>query len=67
MKNLNLVCEAKLSLSENQNEAQSPSGLLEARVTTWGAREGADGRKFNYQPEGFGYIKEPFRIKLKSQ
>jgi HK97 family phage prohead protease len=53
MKNLNLVCEAKLSLSENQNEAQSPSGLLEARVTTWGAREGADGRKFNYQPEGF--------------
>jgi HK97 family phage prohead protease len=26
---------------------------MEARVTTWGAREGADGRKFNYQPEGF--------------
>jgi HK97 family phage prohead protease len=27
--------------------------MMEARVTTWGAREGADGRKFNYQPEGF--------------
>jgi HK97 family phage prohead protease len=26
---------------------------MSARVTTWGAREGADGRKFNYQPEGF--------------
>jgi HK97 family phage prohead protease len=53
MKNLTLVCEAKVSLPQNANEAQSQSGLLEARVTTWGAREGADGRKFNYQPEGF--------------
>jgi HK97 family phage prohead protease len=53
MKQLNLVCEAKVSLSQNANEAAQPSGQLEARVTTWGAREGADGRKFNYQPEGF--------------
>lgn len=53
MKNLNLVCEAKLSVSESANEAANPSGMMEARVTTWGAREGADGRKFNYQPEGF--------------
>ena len=53
MKQLNLVCEAKVSLSPNAKESQSPSGQLEARVTTWGAREGADGRKFNYQPEGF--------------
>lgn len=54
MKNLNLVCEAKLSVPSNANEsAANPSGLMEARVTTWGAREGADGRKFNYQPEGF--------------
>lgn len=53
MKNLTLVCEAQVSLAQGANEAQSPSGLLEARVTTWGAREGADGRKFNYQPEGF--------------
>jgi len=42
-----------MSLSQNANEAVQPSGQLEARVTTWGAREGADGRKFNYQPEGF--------------
>jgi HK97 family phage prohead protease len=54
MKNLNLVCEAKLSVPSNASEsAANPSGLMEARVTTWGAREGADGRKFNYQPEGF--------------
>ena len=53
MKQLNLVCEAQVSLSQSANEAAQPSGQLEARVTTWGAREGADGRKFNYQPEGF--------------
>jgi phage head maturation protease len=53
MKNVMLVCEAKVSLSQNANEADQPSGQIEARVTTWGAREGADGRKFNYQPEGF--------------
>lgn len=53
MKNLTLVCEAKLNLSSNASEAVNPSGKIEARVTTWGAREGADGRKFNYQPEGF--------------
>lgn len=53
MKKLTLICEAKVSLPQDANEAQNPSGVLEARVTTWGAREGADGRKFNYQPEGF--------------
>lgn len=53
MKNLTLVCEARLMVQENANEAENPSGKIEARVTTWGAREGADGRKFNYQPEGF--------------
>lgn len=53
MKKLTLICEAKLNLQAEANEAQSPSGILEAKVTTWGAREGADGRKFNYQPEGF--------------
>ena len=41
-------------MAQNANEAdQANSGKIEARVTTWGAREGADGRKFNYQPEGF--------------
>ena len=53
MKNLTLICEAQVQLAGGANEAQNPTGLMEARVTTWGAREGADGRKFNYQPEGF--------------
>jgi HK97 family phage prohead protease len=51
-KNLMMVCEAKLVV-EAQDASKEPSGKIEARVTTWGAREGADGRKFNYQPEGF--------------
>lgn len=50
-KNLMMVCEAKLAL-ESQN-ASEPTGNIEARVTTWGPREGADGRKFFYKPEGF--------------
>lgn len=53
MKNLTLICEAVVNLKPSTDEKQTPSGNLEARVTTWGAREGADGRKFNYQPEGF--------------
>jgi len=53
MQNLNLICEAKLSLNEKSADRANPSGNISARVTTWGAREGADGRKFNYQPEGF--------------
>ena len=53
MKNLTLVCEAKLSLIQEAKESQNPSGCIEAVVTTWGAREGADGRRFNYQPQGF--------------
>lgn len=51
-KNLMMVCEAKLVM-EAQSADKEPTGKIEARVTTWGAREGADGRKFNYQPEGF--------------
>lgn len=47
------MCEAKVQLGQSTDEAQNPSGKIEARATTWGAREGADGRKFNYQPEGF--------------
>ena len=53
MKNLTLICEAQVHLVREANESINPSGKIEARVTTWGAREGADGRKFNYQPEGF--------------
>ena len=47
-KNLTMLCEARLV-----DEAKGQIGKIEATVTTWGAREGADGRKFNYQPEGF--------------
>jgi HK97 family phage prohead protease len=50
--NLMMVCEAKLVL-EAIADNQLPTGKIEARVTTWGPREGADGRKFFYQPEGF--------------
>jgi len=50
-KNLMMVCEAKLVL-EKANDKE-PTGNIEAVVTTWGPREGADGRKFNYQPEAF--------------
>ena len=50
--NLMMVCEAKLVL-EAIADNQEPTGKIEARVTTWGPREGADGRKFFYQPEGF--------------
>lgn len=52
MKTLNLICEAKLNLNEKAENGE-PSGQIEARITTWGAREGADGRKFFYKPEGF--------------
>lgn len=60
MKNLQIVCEAKVHLTESKNESQNPTGLIEARATTWGAREGEDGRKFNYQPEGFMEWAEAF-------
>jgi hypothetical protein len=49
---LNFLCEAKLSLNQSSKD-KLPSGKIEARVTSWNAREGADGRRFNYQPEGF--------------
>ena len=55
-KNLLMVCEAKLVL-EKQGAS---TGKIEATVTTWGAREGADGRRFNYQPEGFMQWAEEF-------
>lgn len=60
MKNYTLVCEAQVTLGQDADEAKSPSGKIEARATTWGAREGADGRKFNYQPEGFAQWADEF-------
>lgn len=53
MKNLTLICEAQVQLGKDADESTSPSGVIEAVATTWGAREGADGRKFFYKPEGF--------------
>ena len=52
MKTLNLICEAKLNLNEKADNGK-PSGQIEARITTFGPREGQDGRKFFYKPEGF--------------
>ena len=49
---MNLICEAKLNLTEKAENGE-PTGKIEARITTWNAREGADGRKFFYKPEGF--------------
>lgn len=60
MKNLQFICEAQVQLGRDADESTNPSGKIEARVTTWGAREGADGRKFNYQPEGFAAWADEF-------
>jgi len=56
--NLMMVCEAKLVLEKAGNA--EPTGNIEAVVTTWGPRKGADGRKFNYQPEAFMQWAEEF-------
>jgi len=60
MKNLLLICEAKVQLGQSADEVQNPTGKIEAKATTWGAREGADGRKFNYKPEGFAQWADEF-------
>ena len=60
MKNLQFICEAQVQLGKNADESASSTGAIEARVTTWGAREGADGRRFNYQPEGFAQWADEF-------
>lgn len=53
-KSVMMSCETRLIV-----EKQGTTGKIEATVTTWGAREGADGRRFNYQPEGFStWLKE---------
>jgi len=48
-KNLIMVCEAKLILEKQGVN----TGNIEAIATTFGPRIGADGRRFNYKPEGF--------------
>jgi len=51
-----LICEAKLCIEQQGSNA----GKIEATVTTWGAREGSDGRKFFYKPEGFAAWADEF-------
>ena len=52
--------ESKVALGVKADETMEDSGVIEATVTTWGAREGADGRKFNYKPEGFAQWADEF-------
>lgn len=52
MKDVKFLFESKVELGVSADEAQG-NGTIEAQFTTWGAREGADGRKFNYKAEPF--------------
>ena len=52
--------ESKVALGVKADESADASGMIEATVTTWGAREGADGRRFNYKPEGFAQWADEF-------
>jgi HK97 family phage prohead protease len=52
--------ESKVALGVKADESSDASGEIEATVTTWGAREGADGRRFNYKPEGFAQWADEF-------
>lgn len=51
-KDIKFFYESKVALGISADEAEM-CGTIEAVLTTWGAREGADGRRFNYQPEAF--------------
>jgi HK97 family phage prohead protease len=59
-KDIKFLFESKVALGVKADEAEGGSGEIEATVTTWGAREGADGRKFNYKPEGFAQWADEF-------
>lgn len=60
MTDIKFFNESKVALGVSADEALSSVGAIEATVTTWGAREGADGRKFNYKPEGFAQWADEF-------
>ena len=60
MTDIKFFNESKVALGISADEAQDVVGAIEATVTTWGAREGADGRKFNYKPEGFAQWADEF-------
>lgn len=57
---MKFLFESKVALGVSADEAQANTGSIEAVITTWGAREGADGRRFNYQPEGFAQWADEF-------
>jgi len=59
-KDIKFLFESKVALGVKADEAEGSSGVIEATVTTWGAREGADGRKFNYKAEGFAQWADEF-------
>jgi HK97 family phage prohead protease len=59
-KDIKFLFESKVALGVKADEAEGGSGVIEATVTTWGAREGADGRKFNYKAEGFAQWADEF-------
>lgn len=59
-KDIKFFNESKVALGTSADEASGSVGAIEATVTTWGAREGADGRKFNYKPEGFAQWADEF-------
>lgn len=52
--------ESKVELGVQNDEAMHEAGCIEAMVTTFGPREGADGRKFNYKAEGFANWMDEF-------
>lgn len=51
-KDVKFFYESQVALGVNADEAEM-CGTIEAVLTTWGAREGADGRRFNYQSAPF--------------
>jgi HK97 family phage prohead protease len=59
-KDIKFLFESKVALGVSADETADAMGAIEATVTTWGAREGADGRKFNYMPEGFSQWADEF-------
>lgn len=53
-KNVTFFFESKVALGRSADEsADEMCGKIEAMLTTWGAREGADGRRFSYQAAPF--------------
>lgn len=52
-KEISFIFESKVALGVSNDESAASEGLIEAVFTTWGAREGADGRRFNYQAQPF--------------